>query len=96
MDEFKPGSFKLATKSKVPVVPVTLEGGYHAFEEKGGEYTPGAKITVVFDKPIETKNLDRKQLKAVPEETEKIIRNNLKKILMEKEKEKETSNQNAE
>ncbi len=26
--EFKAGSFKLATKSKVPIVPVTIDGSY--------------------------------------------------------------------
>ena len=32
---FKPGAFKLATKAKAPILPVTIHGTYHAFEEKG-------------------------------------------------------------
>jgi len=35
MGEFKPGSFKFAQKAKVPILPVTLDGSYHVFEEKG-------------------------------------------------------------
>ena len=32
MGEFKAGSFKLATKSKVPIVPVTISGSYKIME----------------------------------------------------------------
>ena len=30
--EFKAGSFKLATKSKAPIVPVTIDGTYKVME----------------------------------------------------------------
>ena len=32
MGEFKSGSFKLATKSKVPIVPLTIDGTYRVME----------------------------------------------------------------
>lgn len=35
MGEFKHGAFKFAQKGKVPIIPVTLDGGYRMFEEKG-------------------------------------------------------------
>ena len=34
LDEFKPGSFKLATKAKVPVVPITINGTFKMYEER--------------------------------------------------------------
>ena len=44
MAEFKHGSFKLATKARVPIVPVTLNGGYHTYEETG-KVTKGMPIS---------------------------------------------------
>jgi 1-acyl-sn-glycerol-3-phosphate acyltransferase len=41
MGRFKEGSFKLATRSGVAVVPLTLDGSYRLFEAKGSRITPG-------------------------------------------------------
>ncbi|WP_456279029.1 lysophospholipid acyltransferase family protein [Bacillus sp. AK128] len=44
---FKSGSFRLATKSGVPIVPITIDGSYKLFEEKGFLFQPGdVKITI--------------------------------------------------
>ena len=58
MAEFKPGSFKLATKAKVPVVPVTIDGTYNSFEAYGGlkKHQP-AVITI--HPSIETADMSR-------------------------------------
>lgn len=46
MGEFKAGAFKFAEKGKVPILPVTVDGGYKLFEEKGSYQPAHVKITV--------------------------------------------------
>lgn len=79
MNSFKPGSFKLATMASVPIVPIAVDGGYKAFEETG-KYTPGQTIKMVICEPVETKGLDRNQLKEIPRQVESIIGETLKNI----------------
>ena len=38
MNEFKAGSFKLATKSKCPIIPVTISGTYKIMEHGKGPW----------------------------------------------------------
>lgn len=78
-NEFKSGSFKLATKAKVPVVPITVDGGYKVYEETG-KFTYGQTIRVIIHKPIETKDLTRKEAAELHIQVEKIIVNSLKEI----------------
>lgn len=80
MRTFKPGSFKLATKSKVPVVPIAIEGSYHVFEEKE-KFMKNQKIKVSIMKPVETADMDRGQIKQLPEDIEKSIREELSKLI---------------
>lgn len=49
--EFKKGSLKMATKAKVPIVPVTVDGSYKIFEEHNGWLRKG-EIKVTVGKPI--------------------------------------------
>lgn len=46
MGEFKAGAFKFAEKGKVPILPVTVDGGYKLFEEKKTYQPAHVKITV--------------------------------------------------
>ena len=73
MNEFKPGSFKLATKAKVPIVPVAIEGTYKLYEEHE-KLTPGQTAYVVIHPAIETKDLSRAELKELPDKVHAIIR----------------------
>jgi 1-acyl-sn-glycerol-3-phosphate acyltransferase len=50
LGEFKPGSLRLATKAKVPIVPVTINGTYKMLEESGR--VKGATISMTIHKPI--------------------------------------------
>ncbi|MDO4396640.1 MAG: lysophospholipid acyltransferase family protein [Clostridia bacterium] len=77
MGEFKAGSFKLATKAKVPVVPVTIDGSYHMFEERE-IISSGATVNMIIHEPIETADMDRHEAAELPERVEKIIRDGLK------------------
>ena len=80
MAEFKPGSFKLATKARVPIVPVTIDGGYKTFEEKG-VITKGVHIDFLVHPVIETASMSRQELAMVHEKVEAIVRGGLEEIL---------------
>lgn len=75
MGDFKPGSFKLATKAKAPIVPVTIDGTYHVYEEKG--YAQPAIINVIIHPAVETKDLSRKELVGLEGQIEETIRSAL-------------------
>ena len=80
MSAFKPGSFKLATKARVPIVPVTIDGGYKTFEERG-VMTKGVHIDFMVHPAIETAALSRQELAELPEKVEAIVRSGLEDIL---------------
>ena len=79
MGEFKAGSLKLATKAKVPIVPVTISGTYHFFEETGA-ITWDVHVDVIIHEPIDTANLSRAELAELPEKVEGTIRNGLESL----------------
>jgi 1-acyl-sn-glycerol-3-phosphate acyltransferase len=83
MGEFKPGSFKLATKAQVPIVPISLNDGRRLYEDK--EYiTKGTKIDLIFHPPIQTAGLSRQELTEIPARVEEIIRQGLNELQAQK------------
>lgn len=74
--EFKKGSLKLATKSKVPIVPVSIDRASRAFEDNRKFRT--AKIKVVFGEKVDTKNLSKEEEKTLTENIRNTIIFNLK------------------
>lgn len=75
MAEFKKGSLKLATKPKVPVIPITLDGTYKVYEETG-KISP-AKVRCVIHPAIDTASLERKEANNLAERVENIVRSAL-------------------
>jgi len=73
MGKFKAGSFKLATKAKAPIVPVSISGSYKCFEEKG--YWQPCTIKVMIHPPIETKELSRQDIMEMEKEIPATIQN---------------------
>jgi 1-acyl-sn-glycerol-3-phosphate acyltransferase len=71
MGEFKQGSFKLATKAGVPIVPVAIKGSYKMMEEKG--FIRPASVEVIISKPISTEGLTREELQQLPDRVKEII-----------------------
>jgi len=69
---FKAGSFKLATKSKVPIIPVTLDGTYKIIEANNYLIVP-THIRVTIHPMIETENLEGEELKNLPEKVQTVI-----------------------
>lgn len=70
--EFKSGSFKLATKSKAPIVPVTIDGTYKVMEQNKNKIKP-AEINLTIHKPIYTDNLTKEEAAALPQRVRDII-----------------------
>ena len=69
---FHAGSFKIATKAKVPVVPVTIVNTGDLFED---HYPRLKKVPVVieFGDPIETADMDRNAQKELPDKVKAIM-----------------------
>jgi len=72
MADFKAGSFKLATKAKVPVVPITMDGTYKLMEANGG-HIRSADVRVVIHPLIETDGLSREEELQLPERVKGVI-----------------------
>lgn len=76
MGHFKPGSFKLATKAKVPIVPVTINGTYKLMEQNGGKIKK-AEVMIKVHPAIDTKGLSREALEELPDQVREIIKGGL-------------------
>ncbi|HOT62073.1 MAG TPA: lysophospholipid acyltransferase family protein [Treponemataceae bacterium] len=69
--EFKAGSFKLALKAEVPIVPVTIDGSWRLFEENGRVRSGHVRVTV--HPPIPTAGLSREEAAALPERVRTVV-----------------------
>lgn len=76
MREFKKGSLRLATKPGVPVIPLTINGTWHLFEETGAA-KKGVRVNVVIHPPIETAHMGKAEAAALSESVEALIRQTL-------------------
>lgn len=73
---FKSGSFRLATKSGVPIVPVTMNGSYKLFEEKGNLFHPG-DVSITFHDPIRSEIYQNMDVNDLTQMVQEIISANL-------------------
>lgn len=73
LGEFKDGGFKIATKSKCPIIPVGIQGTADIFENHF-PFIKSSKVTVTFGKPIETETLERSDLKLLPEKVKEQVK----------------------
>jgi 1-acyl-sn-glycerol-3-phosphate acyltransferase len=69
--EFKAGSFKLALNAGVPIVPVTIDGTWRLYEEKGT--MAKGHVKVIIHPAIPTANLSREESLALPERIRSIV-----------------------
>lgn len=74
--EFKAGSFKLATKSEVPIVPVTISGTYKLMEANNNWIKP-ADVYMKIHEPIDTKGITREEERELPKKVKEIIESGL-------------------
>lgn len=75
--EFKAGSFKLATKSKVPIVPVTINGSYKILEGNRYIINP-SDVYVYIHEPIYVDKLTKEEISKLPNTVYNIIKEKLK------------------
>jgi len=69
---FKAGAFKLATKSKVPIVPVTIDGAYKIMP-KDSNFIHGTELDITIHDPIYTTNLTTEEEKELSNRIYEII-----------------------
>ena len=76
MGEFKAGSFKLATKPKAPIVPVTIKNSSKIMEQNGNKIKP-ADVEIYIHPMVETVNLSKQEVDALPDQVKTIIASKL-------------------
>ncbi len=62
--DFPSTAIKIATKTKAPIVPMTISGTFDVMEGTKNVITP-AKVRLYIHKPIETENLSKEELKNI-------------------------------
>lgn len=75
--DFKPGAMKLALKSKVPIVPVTINGSKNIMP-KGSKIIYANEVELVIDKPIYYEDYGNLDTSELTEKVKNIIESNLK------------------
>ena len=70
--EFKAGSFKLATKPKVPIIPVTINGSYKLLE-KNNYKIKSSDVEVIFHPAVDVANLSKEEINNLPKTLEDIV-----------------------
>lgn len=77
MADFKAGSFKLATKSKAPIVPITMNGSYKIMEGSKGPWIRPAEVELYIHPLIETAHLTKEEQDELPKTVQNIIKSKL-------------------
>ncbi len=76
MRPFKEASFKLATKPKVPIVPITIDGAYKLMEQNNNKIKP-ATVRLTIHPAIYTADLSREELELLPIQVQNLIASKL-------------------
>lgn len=78
LGEFKAGSFKIATKSKTAIIPVTMDGSYKIMEgsKKKPWFTP-AEVNLYIHPIVEVKDLSPEEIEELPNKIVSIIESKL-------------------
>lgn len=69
--DFKAGSFKLAYKSGVPILPVTIDGTFRLFEEKNK--VQSGKVIITVHPPVPTAKLTKEEQGLIPDKIRSIV-----------------------
>ncbi len=78
LGEFKAGSFKLALKSKKPLIPVTIDGTRNVMEANNYKIK-GQTINLYIHEPIDTTVLTKEETAELPDRVKAIIEKDLRK-----------------
>ena len=70
--EFHEGSFKIATKTGCPIIPVAVVGTRERFETQFPRVRPG-HVIIEYGEPIEVEGLSRQELKGIGARTRLVV-----------------------
>lgn len=76
LGEFKGGSFKLATKSKCPIVPLTIDGTRNIMEANNYRIKP-VTVNLYIHPAIDVTALSKEEIAQLPEKVRETIENDL-------------------
>lgn len=76
LNEFKPGSFKLAMKSGAPIIPVTIKGSIDIMK-KGSKWIKPAKVQLIISEPVSSEGYESTESYLLREKVYDIIKSNL-------------------
>lgn len=76
LGEFKAGSFKIATKSKVPIVPITLDGSHKVVNLDTYKVSP-EDVNIYVHEPIYVNDLTKEEIANLPETVKDLIASKL-------------------
>lgn len=76
ISEFKPGALKLATKSGVPIVPVTIKGS-HKIMKKGSMLIRPAEVELIISPMVSPESMEGKDTVQLTEEVKSIVEGHL-------------------
>jgi 1-acyl-sn-glycerol-3-phosphate acyltransferase len=79
LHEFKPGSFKIAVRAGVPIVPITIRGTHDILPKHSLVPRPGL-VEVLIGKPIDTRDSTEKDIRQLMEETHRAIESQLEPV----------------
>ncbi len=74
--KFRGGAYKVAMDMGLPIVPVTINGPFDVLKVNTMKLTPG-KMDLTIHKPIPTKGLEQKDVRALMDQTKEIIHSGL-------------------
>lgn len=78
---FQAGSFIMAIKSQVPIIPITISGTINVVHKKSPfNFNYKKEVKVIVSPPIETSNYNLKDRDELKDKVEGIIRNNYERI----------------
>lgn len=78
LGEFKAGSFKLALKSKKPLIPITIDGTRNVMEANNYKIK-SETINLYIHEPIDTTILTKEEINELPDKVKSIIEKDLRK-----------------
>jgi 1-acyl-sn-glycerol-3-phosphate acyltransferase len=81
---FKSGSFRLALKAKVPIVPIAIDGTYRMLEEQNGRVSP-ARVSLTIKDPIHPEEYAGMKSTEIAKKVEQIIRKQITQHQVQKE-----------
>lgn len=76
LGEFKAGAFRIATKTKAPIVPVAIHASRDIMENNGGWMKP-TKVKICILPAISTQGLGKEEIKQLPFKVQEQIREQL-------------------